>query len=120
MFWENFVRLCNKAGKSPSRVAVEIGLSSTSAVGWKKGAAPRPAVLARLSDYFGVSVKELTREEPEQERTSAPNSDTQTDETQLLTYFRQFNREGRGRMLDFADSMQRSGKYAACANSFAQ
>ena len=60
MFWQNFMRLCNKVGKPPSRVAVDIGLSSTSAVGWKKGAIPRPAVLSRLADYFGVSVENLT------------------------------------------------------------
>ena len=114
MFWENFMCLCNKAGKSPSRVAVDIGLSSTSAVGWKKGAVPRPAVLARLADYFGVSVDELT-----QEKALDLESDGKADEMQLLTYFRQFNREGKGRMLDFADSMRRSGMYAAGTDYFA-
>ena len=116
--------LCNKAGKSPSRVAVDIGLSSTSAVGWKKGATPRPSVLVRLADYFGVPVESLTADElPSVTPTIRPaalTSQPEADESQLLMYFRQFNREGRGRMLDFAESMQRSGKYAVGTNYFAQ
>ena len=124
MFWENFARLCNQVGKPPSRVAMEIGLSSTSAVGWKKGATPRPSVLVRLADYFGVPVESLTADElPSVTPTIRPaalTSQPEADESQLLMYFRQFNREGRGRMLDFAESMQRSGKYAVGTNYFAQ
>lgn len=124
MFWENFVYLCNKVGKPPSRVAVEIGLSTTSAVRWKQGATPRSSVLVRLADYFGVPVESLTADElPSVTPTIRPaalTSQPEADESQLLMYFRQFNREGRGRMLDFAESMQRSGKYAVGTNYFAQ
>ena len=115
MFWQNFLYYCKQNGKTPNAVAFDIGIKSSGTVtGWKKGAEPRPAVLARLADYFGVSVDELT-----QEKMSAAENDGQTDEMQLLTYFRQFNREGRGRILDLAESMERSGKYAVGANHFA-
>ena len=120
MFWENFARLCNQVGKPPSRVAMEIGLSSTSAVGWKKGATPRPSVLVRLADYFGVPVESLTADELPSIMPTVKPTAPESDESQLLMYFRQFNREGRGRMLDFAESMQRSGKYAVGTNYFAQ
>ena len=64
MFWENFVRLCNEAGKSPSRVAFELGLSNGTASGWKKGAIPQERILRRLADYFGVPMESLTAETP--------------------------------------------------------
>ena len=70
MFWENFVRLCNEAGKSPSRVAFELRLSNGTASGWKKGAIPQERILRRLADYFGVPVESLTAETP-----SAPDSE---------------------------------------------
>lgn len=119
MFWENFARLCNQVGKSPSRVAMDIGLSSTSVVGWKKGAEPRNSTMKQLADYFGVPVESLTADELPFVAPKMKSAEPETDESQLLMYFRQFNREGRGRMLDFAESMQRSGKYAVGANRFA-
>ena len=64
MFWENFVRLCNEADKSPSRVAFELGLSNGTASGWKKGAIPQERILVRLADYFSVPLESLTAETP--------------------------------------------------------
>ena len=117
MFWENFARLCNEAGKSPSRVALELGLSNGTASGWKKGAIPQERILRRLADYFGVSVESLMADNaPPSVSPSAPPA---SDESQLLTYYRNFSREGKGRLLDFAESMERSGKYAVGANRFA-
>lgn len=61
-FYTNYVALCAKVGKSPSAVAEEIGLSRTSPNGWKKGKLPRDATLAKLADYFHISVAELLSE----------------------------------------------------------
>ena len=57
MFWDNFVRLCNQAGKYPNTVAAEVGVKCAGTVtGWKNGANPRQTVLLKLADYFGVTV----------------------------------------------------------------
>ena len=143
MFWENFVRLCNEAGKPPSRVAAELGLAKPATVRWKKGAIPRDSTLCRMADYFGVSVESLTADDVPSASSSAPSVPSASssvslpapstpsvslsapsmpsalDESQLLTYYRNFSREGKGRLLDFAESMERSGKYAVGANHFA-
>ena len=116
MFWQNFTKLCTETRKPPSRVAAELGFSNASVTGWKKGAVPRDSTLSRIADYFGVPVESLTADDAPSVSPSAPSV---SDESQLLAYFRQFNREGKGRMLDFAESMKRSGKYAAGANRFA-
>lgn len=66
MFWDNFVRLCNQAGKYPNTVAAEVGVKSTGTVtGWKNGANPRETVLLKLADYFGVTVDYLLNAEKE-------------------------------------------------------
>ena len=57
MFWQNFTRLCEQSGKSPSRVASELEFTVGSVAGWKKGAEPRNSTLKQIADY-GVSQKE--------------------------------------------------------------
>ena len=106
MFWQNFTQLCEKAGKSPNRVAADLGLSNSAATNWKRGATPRDGVLKQIADYFSVPVESLT----------AP---PEAGESQLVMYYRKFSREGKGRLLDFAESMERSGKYAVDVNRFA-
>ena len=103
MFWQNFTRLCANAGKFPSRVATDLGLSNSAAASWKKGAVPRERVLLQIADYFGVTVEDLLKDS-DSEKLSA-------DEQSLVTLYRGFNREGRGRVLDFVGSMKRSGMY---------
>lgn len=66
MFWDNFVRLCNQAGKYPNAVAAEVGVKSSGTVtGWKNGANPRQTVLLKLAEYFGVTVDYLLTGEKE-------------------------------------------------------
>lgn len=58
MFWERFTYLCDIKGESPNTVAANCGIKSSGTVtGWKNGAQPRPGVLKRIADYFGVSVQ---------------------------------------------------------------
>ena len=119
MFWQNFTRLCTETRKPPSRVAAELGFSNASVTGWKKGAVPRDSTLSRIANYFGVPVESLTADDAPSVSLSVPSVPSASDESQLLTYYRKFSREGKGRLLDFAESMERSGKYAADANRFA-
>ena len=91
MFWENFVRLCNEAGKSPSRVAFELGLSNGTASGWKKGAIPQERILRRLADYFGVTLESLTAETlstpDSKEPPALKNENERKEEDELETRF---------------------------------
>lgn len=57
MFWDVYLKLCNSIGKAPSAVAKEMGFSNAAATGWKNGAMPRSAALAKISDYFNVPVE---------------------------------------------------------------
>ena len=61
-FYERFVSLCNKVGKTPSRVAMEVGLSKPTVNRWKNGSSPTDATAMKVAEYFGVSIQELTGE----------------------------------------------------------
>lgn len=84
MFWDNFVRLCNQAGKYPNTVAAEVGVKSTGTVtGWKNGANPRQTVLLKLADYFGVSVDYLLNAEKENPTSVAADGVDELDKEAL-------------------------------------
>lgn len=60
-FWDKFESLCKEHGKSPNAVAADIGIKSSGTItGWKNGALPRPGVVKKLSDYFGVPIEFLS------------------------------------------------------------
>lgn len=59
MFYDNYVRLCNSIGKTPSAVALEIGIAKPTVSRWKGGSKPNHATVLKVADYFGVPVSEL-------------------------------------------------------------
>ena len=66
-FYNLYVELCNKINKSPSAVALEIGLSKTAVNGWKtKGTTPTDANFLKIADYFNVSIQYLKGEEKQE------------------------------------------------------
>ena len=73
MIYDNFLILCNECGKTPSAVALEMGLSKTSVNRWKKGGGVTDATALKIANYFGITVDELKnsiKKEP-----SAPKSE---------------------------------------------
>ena len=63
VFYKNYLNLCAKANKSPSAVAIAIGLSNAAASGWKKGKTPSDTTLEKLANYFGITVESLISEQ---------------------------------------------------------
>lgn len=70
-FYENYLHLCEKAGKTPSGAALEMGLSKPTVNRWKKGGGLTDATALKVAAYFGVTVAELKGEE-QKEKPSAP------------------------------------------------
>lgn len=70
MFYDNYLRLCNSVGKSPSAVALEIGIEKSTVTRWKQGKSQTDANIRKVADYFGVPVSELT-----EEKEKAPTTD---------------------------------------------
>ena len=55
-FKENFTRLCNQKGESPTTVCKKLGLSNAAYSCWTDEGIPRKSTLIKIADYFGVSV----------------------------------------------------------------
>lgn len=81
MFYDRFVQICAERGISPSRAAIEAGLSKSTVSKWKNTpeAEPTGAALKKLSDFFGVSISELLGEEPEKAPTASGAHDILDD-----------------------------------------
>ena len=59
VFYDNYVKLCNKKGISPSAAAEEMGMQRSVVTAWKNGRVPRRANLQKVADYFGVEIEDL-------------------------------------------------------------
>ena len=64
MFYDRFVALCAQRGESPSRAAINAGISKAVVTKWKQNPAafPSGAVVEKLTAYFGISEAELMQE----------------------------------------------------------
>lgn len=78
-FYENYLKLCEKAGKTPSAAALEMGLSKPTVNRWKKGGGATDATALKVASYFGVTIEELTGEE--QKEKPAPGEGSGLDAT---------------------------------------
>mgnify|MGYP001625286630 FL=1 len=67
MFYDLFCILCEQKGVSPTRAALDIGLSKSTPTTWKKkGTTPQAAQLQKIADYFDVTVGYLLGTETKQ------------------------------------------------------
>ena len=73
-FYSKYVEMCNKIGKSPSAVSIEIGLSKSTVNRWKKGGSPTDATASKIASYFGVSVTYLLGKEEQKNPTTEIDS----------------------------------------------
>ena len=67
MSYDVFKDLCKKKGVTPAEVSRATGVATSTLTEWKKGRyVPKADKLAKIADYFGVSVEYLmTGAEPE-------------------------------------------------------
>ncbi len=73
MFFNTFLALCEKKNISPTRVALDIGLSKAAVTRWKQTeSTPNGDVLCKLADYFGCSVDYLLGRENTSDTTVLP------------------------------------------------
>lgn len=64
MFYDRFKALCENKKISPTRAAIDMGFSNSITTKWKKtGATPDGVTLAKIAEYFGITVDELLGKE---------------------------------------------------------
>lgn len=74
-FKENFIRLCNNSGKSPSSVCHAVGISAAAFAQWTEKTIPRQATLIKIADYFGVTPESLVSENEQKKSPSEEDED---------------------------------------------
>ena len=87
MFYDKFVQICKSRGISPSRAAIEAGLSKSTVTKWKTtpDAEPTGAALKKITEYFGITIAELLSEETEKAPTGTGERDI-LDEIDIAFY----------------------------------
>lgn len=60
VFYDIFVGLCKEAGKAPTVVLAELGMSKGNLGKWRDGRTPKADGLVKIADYFGVTTDFLT------------------------------------------------------------
>lgn len=75
MFYDRFVVLCRRKGVTPSRAAIDAGLSKSTVTKWKNDPDSKPTgnVIGKLTNYFGVSIAELLGDETGDEGVRQPS-----------------------------------------------
>ena len=86
MFYERFKALCAKKGVSPSRAALEAGISKSLVSKWKANASkePSPEVVRKLAEYFDLSPFEVLEDLPEKEKPLVNDDEELTEYLDLL------------------------------------
>lgn len=102
MFYDNFIKECNRIGKSPSAVVIDCGISKPAVTRWRKGEMPRDATLRKLADYFGISPEDLTGSTGPAQRIT-PDGSAQPD---LVLKYNQLTPEGQKEVLAFIEFKQ--------------
>jgi transcriptional regulator with XRE-family HTH domain len=77
VFYDKFVYLCNQRDISPSKAAVDAGISKSLVTKWRTNNVklPSPDVLTKLSKFFNIPVSELIDEENEKTPTQKGERD---------------------------------------------
>ena len=84
-FYETFLSLCNSKGKTPSRSALDMGISKTAVTRWKQGYCPTDANFQKIADYFNVSIQYLKGEEEQEIKKPLSENEERLKELYELT-----------------------------------
>ena len=79
MFYENYLRLCNDRGITPSAAAVDMGLTKAANTKWAAGKTPRDATLKKIADYFEVTIPYLMGETDDRTQKNSPGQVTEAE-----------------------------------------
>lgn len=95
VFYHNFIALCRERNLSPSAAVTKMGISRAAITRWSTGSIPHKYVLHTIADFFGVSVDDLLKDEPEEMEPSdvrmigrASKKMTPEDREHLLKYMK--------------------------------
>ena len=94
-FATNFKRICKEKGTSPTRVCLDIGLSSSKVNLWNKGGIPKGDVMVRLAEHLGCTVMDFFNDENVPLTPAVSNTEFALDEDErdIIRLFRLLDRK---------------------------
>ena len=109
MFYDKFVRICKSRSISPSKAAIEAGLSKSTVTKWKTtpDAEPTGAAIKKISEYFGITIAELMGEENDKAPTGNGERDI-LDDVDVAFYgdFKELNEDEKETVRDMVRLMR--------------
>lgn len=94
-FATNFKRICQEKGTSPTRVVLELGLSSNKVARWNKGAIPKGDVMVKLAEKLECQVMDFFADEEDLLASKTQNVEfaLDDDEKDIIRLFRMLDRK---------------------------
>ena len=89
-FATNFKRICQERGTTPTRVCLELGLSSSKVNLWNKGGIPKGDVMVKLAKKLECSVMDFFADEVDLQKMEFALDD---DERDIIRLFRKLSRQ---------------------------
>ena len=106
MFYDRYLELCNKVKEKPYSVSKKLGLGNSNVAQWKKGSTPRPEVLSKIADYFGVTVEQLLTGDGQKEKNPVGITDeADEDLVEIAKLLKQLSPEALKRELAYLRSL---------------
>lgn len=90
-FATNFKRICTERGTTPTRVCLELGLSSSKVNLWNKGGIPKGDVMVKLARKLECSVMDFFADE--QDIITKTEFALDEDEKDIIRLFRMLDRK---------------------------
>lgn len=89
-FATNFRRICQEKSTTPTRVCIELGLSTNKVSLWNKGGIPKGDVLVRLAQHLGCTVMDFFADETDLQKVEFALDE---DEKDIIRLFRMLDRK---------------------------
>ncbi len=85
MFYDRFLYLCKMKDISPSRAALEAGISKSLVTKWRtnKVETPSPDVIKKLARYFNLSVSDLLDEDVQNKKAPTKTGERSVSDAEL-------------------------------------
>lgn len=90
-FATNFKRICHERGTTPTRVCLDLGLSSSKVNLWNKGSVPKGDVMVRLAQKLECSVMDFFADE--NDLISKVEFALDEDEKDIIKLYRKLSRK---------------------------
>lgn len=91
-FHENFKRIANERGTSPTAVLQAMGIATSKIATWNKGMLPKQEMLVKLAEYLNCSVMDFFWDGKDDTNIHDASEPVDDDEIDILTTYRKLSR----------------------------